>query len=280
MSDKPVYRLLDIEVEEVSLVDRAANQRKFLIVKRSDMSESQQEPEGESDDSEVDETDEPVEHDDTDDGDAEGDEDDDGGEPPEEGGAPPAIVSGAVDALSKLTDAVESLETAGAKGPELAKAKRELRAVAEQLAKAAGGKKPKRKPPSAPPPDEGGDGEDDDDEAQTKSALADVRAALGRVQQLLSRGGAAGKPRKPAKKADSDSKLDAVLERLGAIDAGLKDQKQRLSRLEKQSGLPNSAPVGEPPPGEGEDDSLWSFDLNKPTDRGSVDPSVSFFEQR
>ena len=32
-ADAPVYRLSDIEVEEVSIVDRAANQRKFLIAK-------------------------------------------------------------------------------------------------------------------------------------------------------------------------------------------------------------------------------------------------------
>ena len=31
-----VYRLLDMVVEEVSLVDRAANKQRFLIVKRSD----------------------------------------------------------------------------------------------------------------------------------------------------------------------------------------------------------------------------------------------------
>jgi len=34
--DDSVHRLLDIVVEEVSLVDRAANKHRFLIVKRSD----------------------------------------------------------------------------------------------------------------------------------------------------------------------------------------------------------------------------------------------------
>ena len=33
-ADRPVNRLLDIVVEEVSLVDRAANEHRFLIVKR------------------------------------------------------------------------------------------------------------------------------------------------------------------------------------------------------------------------------------------------------
>ena len=34
--DDSIHRLLDIVVEEVSLVDRAANKHRFLIVKRSD----------------------------------------------------------------------------------------------------------------------------------------------------------------------------------------------------------------------------------------------------
>ncbi|HET9622030.1 MAG TPA: hypothetical protein VFP84_11730 [Kofleriaceae bacterium] len=39
-ADDGVHRLRDIVVEEVSLVDRAANKRRFLIVKRSDMAKS------------------------------------------------------------------------------------------------------------------------------------------------------------------------------------------------------------------------------------------------
>ena len=35
-ADRAVHRLLDMVVEEVSLVDRAANQHRFLIVKRSE----------------------------------------------------------------------------------------------------------------------------------------------------------------------------------------------------------------------------------------------------
>ena len=35
-ADRSVNRLLDIVVEEVSLVDRAANEHRFLIVKRSE----------------------------------------------------------------------------------------------------------------------------------------------------------------------------------------------------------------------------------------------------
>ncbi len=34
--DNPIHRLIDMVVEEVSLVDRAANEHRFLIVKRSD----------------------------------------------------------------------------------------------------------------------------------------------------------------------------------------------------------------------------------------------------
>ena len=61
--------------------------------------------------------------------------------------------------------------------------------MAEQLAKAAGTKKPKRRP-AAPPPAEGEGDEDDDEEdvpARRKSVLAEVRATLSRVQQLLAK---------------------------------------------------------------------------------------------
>src|SRR4051812_28595030 len=42
-----IYRLTDMEVEEVSMVDRAANKRKFLVVKRDgDPMSTQVQPDG------------------------------------------------------------------------------------------------------------------------------------------------------------------------------------------------------------------------------------------
>jgi len=41
MSEEPKSRLLDLEVEEVSFVDRAANRRRFLLLKRDEMSKEE-----------------------------------------------------------------------------------------------------------------------------------------------------------------------------------------------------------------------------------------------
>lgn len=292
MSDKPVYRLVDIEVEEISLVDRAANKHRFLVVKRSHMSDANEEqesteeaadsaPEADEDGgADEDETDEQADDDD-------GDGDDDGA-----GGASgaaadePEVAQAAAEALSKLTTIVEGLAR-GARGATLTKAKEELRAVMDSLAKAAGARKgPKRKPPARPPAED-----DEDDEGVDKSAMEEIRAAFQRVQELLARHGKRSrKPNKPNKtskttkrEAASDdsavaTKLDAVLAQLGALSTANKDQAQRLSRLEKHSGMPNSAPVGEQRTGDDDDANvLWSLDLNKPTEREQVDKATSFY---
>jgi hypothetical protein len=297
------YRLFDIEVEEVSLVDRAANKRRYLIVKRSDMSQTTEEQSTqdeteetpESNEDSDDESDEGAgdeggddQQGDEEEGDANGESEDDDGEDDDEsarGGADrdePQVVMATAEALAKLTTILEALDK-GARGAALAKAKGELRAVMDALAKAAGPRKgPKRKPPSRRAPD---DDEDDDDDID-KSSMAEVRAAFQRVQELLARRGKSSrgaKPRKTNKRAPTSgsapiaAKLDQVLAQLGSLTNANKEQAQRLSRLEKHAGMPNSAPVGEQPAGEDDNDVLWSLDLNKPTDREQVDKATSFY---
>lgn len=248
---KAVSRLFDIVVEEVSLVDRAANKHRFLIVKRD---------EGEGVDDDMEDLTQDV-----DDEDGAGDEEDaTSGGPPD---TPRPTLEVAAKALSALTDAVERLSNAeGPANDEVAAVVAELSDAAQQLAKTLGGE-PARTA--------------DDD------PLAAVRATLAQVRELVEAGSRAPTEPPPAPAAKSaepagDSKLDTLLAQVGALAKGLKDQRQhlgqRLGQLEKQVGLPNSSPAGERPTTRGDDDEFWSLDLNQPVDRESVDKSVSFHD--
>ena len=75
------------------------------------------------------------------------------------------------------------------------------------------------------------------------------------------------------------AKLDSVVTELRAIGETVKAQQQRLARMEKRFGLPNSAPIGERPTrAEDEADVGWPLDLNRSLDRESVDKAISFHD--
>ncbi len=260
--DAGVHRLLDIVVEEVSLVDRAANKRRFLIVKRSDpMDETTTEtPAGTDETATTDETPAGTDAPETDATDS---------------GADSDAIAVAVEALEQLTEAVEQLGGAGggdstSRVAELASA---LRAAAEQLAEAAGVE-------SAALSE--GDAID--------QVAAEVRSTLERVNTLLD--GA----KRPAPKADSAPPAENAAagaaegerelgERIGELIASVRqltttvtEQQQRLARLEKRFGLPNSAPTRERPARPDDEDVGWPLDLNRPFDRESVDKAISFHD--
>lgn len=271
---KAVHRLIEIVVEEVSLVDRAANNHRFLIVKRA---------EGETDHAMAD-LNEPNDDDDLDDDPSPGDTP-----------APTPVLELATKALAALTDAVEKLG-AGAQDPEaVSKIAAELRAAADDLAKMVGAEPVA---PQDPPTDDG--------------TLEAVRASIAEVRELLSAAAAAPVPApeppappptaptpappstttepapEPASKsvapAMDTTKLDALLTQMEALGKGLQEQRQklgqRMAQLEKHFGLPNSSPAGERPNGskDSEDDDSWSLDLNNPLDRENVDKSISFHD--
>lgn len=276
---KAVHRLIDIVVEEVSLVDRAANKHRFLIVKRD---------EGEG----VDEPMEDLTQDVDDDENPPGDGDGNGGgggagegsEDPNAGGEgePTPTLEVAVQALTSLTDAVERLSSAeGAAPEEIGKVVVELNAAAQQLAKTAGATSPSAASSQSAPPS-----------ASTEEPLAQVRAALAQVREMIATSAKPAEPTAspaptPASKSEGapaagGEKLDALLEQVSALAKGLKDQRQqlgqRLGQLEKHVGLPNSSSAGERPPKRRDEDEFWSLDLNQPLDRDSVDKSVSFHD--
>ena len=63
-----------------------------------------------------------------------------------------------------------------------------------------------------------------------------------------------------------------------ALSETVKEQQQRLGRVEKQFGLPNSAAPAERMSKATVEDVGWPLDLNKPKDRESVDKAISFHD--
>ena len=281
-----VHRLVDIVVEEVSLVDRAANKHRFLIVKRS-------EPMDESTTQETTSEQDPVVDDDTlqtDDADVNDGATDD---------SPNDTLALALEALEHLTSAVEELGTVA---PEQAQTRVKelgaaLREISERLTEKAGSE--------GDADDQGDEGTGAPDPGLLDGVLDSVRATLTRVGTLLdgaSRPAAQPDPTPaptsvpapttapvpaattaPSPTIDPTQLLDARLTELltsvRQLGTMLTAQQQRLSRLEKRFGLPNSTPSGEHPRRRPDDEDVgWPLDLNRPCDRDSVDKTVSFHD--
>jgi hypothetical protein len=276
-ADEAVNRLLDIVVEEVSLVDRAANQRRFLIVKRSDDMDESTTGAAADDAAGHDEDQDTLGTDPTDPGVGTNDA---------EGGSALAV---ALEALEGLTEAVELLGTAadGQARPRLVELAEELRAAALRLAELAG--------VASPEGDEAGDtagGESTAAPEPVADAVAAVRATLARVTALVDAGVAAPEKREdstpPPNRESSPSgepapglppQVGELTTALRTLSDTVRQQQQRLARLEKRFGLPNSAPAGERPRrSERDEDVSWPLDLNRGLDRESVDKAVSFHD--
>lgn len=232
-----VHRLVDMVVEEVSLVDRAANLRRFLIVKRDDS---------------MDDTEDTTKAD-----------------------VPADSPLGmALAALESLTDIVELLGSdIDDADPRIAALAEQLRTTGEQLLSQAGLSE-----------------EEDGDDTEKARSVADNLVATKAAVARLRRG------KKPAPKdkedppedeeKDDTKKVDLspitdglakLNEAFKALSESVTTQAQRLGRVEKQFGLPNSAPPPEPVT-KSHEEVGWPMDLNKPMDRENVDKAVSFHE--
>lgn len=279
--DDSVHRLLDIVVEEVSLVDRAANKHRFLIVKRSDPMEENhadkaKNPTGEAVDA-AKQT--PPEN-----------------PTPEAGTAAPgddagstdsSMLEAAVQALERLTETVETLGAlaGGDARLQIGEIAAELRALADRLVESAGAE------PAAPPEPEG----------DLAVIIESVRATLQQVGSLIDASKAApakAKPKTDEPAADAKDKkekrdpatapapqddplrkdLSGLTDSVKKLVEALKEQAQRLSKLEKRFGLPNSAPAREEGNRPEDEDVGWPMDLNRPFDRENVDKAVSFHD--
>jgi len=259
-ADDGVHRLVDMVVEEVSLVDRAANKHRFLIVKRDDAMD---------DDNTTDTT--------TTD--------------PSPSAAPTAklddgtALGAALTALESLTGLVELLGSLGADQADarLAELAEELRSVAEQLlartaqdedieARAKGDAEAK---PTEPSTFAG-------NVAAAKQALARLAELAAKVPAAKTEAPAQPEPAPAAKDSPATPSVTESLAKLAesfrALSETVKEQQQRLGRVEKQFGLPNSAAPAERMSKATVEDVGWPLDLNKPKDRESVDKAISFHD--
>ncbi|RJS14226.1 hypothetical protein DRW03_35215 [Corallococcus sp. H22C18031201] len=215
----PVHRLVDMVVEEVSLVDRAANKHRFLLVKRDGdtMDDAPQDtPQTEGASSTTSDT----------------------------AKADGELLTTAQQALEAVTALVEALaSTEGADDVRVVEVAQHLRALADVL-------------------DADEDDSEEDVEAREKSATASPAPAP------------VPAPEAPAVMESLTKLTDAVR----ALEGAMKEQHQRLGRVEKQHGLPNSTTSAERPPKPPVEDVGWPLDLNKPLNRESVDKALSFHD--
>jgi hypothetical protein len=279
-AERAVHRLLDMVVEEVSLVDRAANQHRFLIVKRSEPMDQETPAAAESNATPQEtppapaDTEQPV----VDLNELpEEDGEDDGATAPSEP-APASALEVAAKVLANITDAVEALSSAPeaearARVSDLAK---DLQVAAERLGGESGVKH--ATPAAGPVAGESSPGLD--------AVITSVRSLLERVGQTLDAAKSASAPA-PTVKTESPaapgpdivSKLEEVVTVLRSLGETVKEQQQRLARMEKRFGLPNSTPTGERPARAEEDADIgWPLDLNRSLDRDSVDKAISFHD--
>lgn len=280
-ASSPVHRLVDIVVEEVSLVDRAANCHRFLLVKRDATMST----------------------------------------PPSDGAhkaLPDSPLTAALAALESLTGIVDQLSSLGDAGNDvrLAALAEQLRTVAQEILEqtgfspegaASGGSQDvaaRAGKTSTDPVKEPADLAAA--VAATKQTLAQVAALLvkspsnspptapessGPAPAAPSAGAAATATASPAPASAASASPSTVSSPPGAADALQKlldsvqglhaivaDQQQRLSRVEKQFGLPNSAPAAEQLGPRDDDEVGWPMDLNAPKNRQTVDKSVSFHD--
>jgi hypothetical protein len=254
-----VHRLVDMEVQEVSLVDRAANKRRFLIVKRS---------EGMGDKATSDTADSQGDVDpqvDTDEGDAS----DDATSDDDTAGA----LAVACDALEGLTRAVEQLQAGAGRGKVVGDVVQELRAAADLLQEQLGTDPAPEAPAPAP-------ARADALVAAVGELVSELRASRKAAKVPVNAdeddedAPEGGKPKGKAKKADEPevpaAGLAAIHSELKKISSHLEQQTRRIDRLEKRAGVPSSQPAGERPgraPTSVSDDVSWPLDLNSPPRR-------------
>ncbi len=259
-ADDGVHRLVDMVVEEVSLVDRAANKHRFLIVKRDDAMD---------DDSTTDTT--------TTD--------------PSPTAAPTAklddgtALGAALTALESLTGLVELLGSLGADQADarLAELAQELRTVAEDLLARTATEDDAED--VAARAKTGGEPEKPADPSTFATNVTAAKQALARLAELASKVPAAktDKLAEPTPAAPSitpgvTESLAKLADSFRALSETVKEQQQRLGRVEKQVGLPNSAAPAERVSKATVEDVGWPLDLNKPKDRESVDKAISFHD--
>jgi hypothetical protein len=259
-----VHRLVDMVVEEVSLVDRAANKHRFLIVKRNDAMDDEQDKTEKLDPEPELTTDASVQE------------------------AAFALsdsspLGAALAALESLTAIVELLGSLGADSTDtrLAALAQQLRSTAEQILERTGFSEPSAT--DAASTEVTANAKSTEAPKEPSGFSADVTAAKEALKRLAELASAA-LPVATNKQATPDAapglteSLTKLTESFRQLSDTVKEQQQRLGRVEKQFGLPNSAAPAERVSKAADVDVGWPLDLNKPKDRENVDKAVSFHD--
>lgn len=269
---RPEARLVDIVVEEVSLVDQAANKRQFLIIKRArNTMANSAVSKGAA-----------------------------GSSQPEAGGASASSASrvsdATLDALQRIAKAVGDVADEIDEPSDIAR----LVAIAEQLNalvesvledaddedEEAESSEDANKGVGA---DANGDattstgGTDKGAPTRLEEAFAKIETTLAALQAKAS---ARSEPRPetsnvaptPSGATSEGDPLAKVLTAIAGLSADIKAQGQRLGRLEKGVGLPSSQATSERAPRTRDGEVSWPLDMNAPVARGSVDKTVSFHD--
>lgn len=285
-------RLVDIVVEEVSLVDRAANKRRFLVVKRD--------PEGGPMAGEQ----------------AGGDEGRASGEVGTERDAslPDAAALAAVEGLCEATLALSEHAQSEADIARVVALAGEVESLALAVttpATQAGAGEPAAtgetpavdaEPSAAGAPaadtsaasPEGGGASDTAQATEVGKALSDAEELVARVRQSVAKPQPAAVSAPQAASTSSaatppvaapssptgalQAALQPVLDAVGTLTKAVQAQGERLGRLEKGVGAPASQPANEHPREPDDDHVSWPIDLNLRVDRAGVDKSVSFHD--
>ena len=187
----------------------------------------------------------------------------------------------ALAALESLTGLVELLGSLGADQADtrLAELAEELRAVAEALLARTVGDDEEVEARAK------GDAETKPSEPSTFAGnVTAAKQALARLAELAAKvPSAKTEPTEsaPAPATATPSVTDSLAklaDSFRALSETVKEQQQRLGRVEKQFGLPNSAAPAERVSKATVEDVGWPLDLNKPKDRESVDKAISFHD--
>lgn len=256
-----VHRLVDMVVEEVSLVDRAANNHRFLLVKRGDMTTPTAAVEVAAPTAE---TIRMIAED-----------------------SPLGAALSALESLTALVEQLGSMEADPSDG-RLAALAEQLRAAAEQMLGAAELEGTDEGPTPEPSEVEGrAPPEHGPAVASFASHLDAAKAALSRLSELASKVAPTPAEKRQAIPAvappaqqplEPEKPLAKLAASFGALTETVQQLQQRLARVEKQSGVPNSAAPAEQVAKASLEAVGWPLDLNAPKDRETVDKTVSFHD--
>lgn len=111
-----------------------------------------------------------------------------------------------------------------------------------------------------------------------KQALSRLSALLGAVSPATTQKQAPAPSPPAASSLDVNAYLTKLTASLEALTSTVREQQQRLGRVEKQFGLPNSAAPAEHVSKATTEEVGWPLDLNRPMGREHVDKAVSFHD--